>query len=73
MAIVKVIEVLAESPDSWEEAARYAVLEASKTIRNIRSVYVQDLQATVEGYEIRSFRLCAKISFVVEGSEPATE
>jgi flavin-binding protein dodecin len=71
MAIVKVIELLAESSDSWEEAARYAVLEASKTIRNIRSVYVKDLQATVEGYEIRTFRLCAKISFVVEGDEAA--
>jgi flavin-binding protein dodecin len=38
--IVKVIELMSESPKSWEEAAQNAVSEASKTLRNIRSIYV---------------------------------
>ena len=36
--IVKVIEILSESPKSWEEAAHNVVVEASKTLRNIRSL-----------------------------------
>jgi len=37
--IVKVIEILSESPKSWEEAAQNVVAEASKTLRNIRSTF----------------------------------
>lgn len=40
MAVVKVIELLAESENSWEDAVRQAVVEASKSVRGIRSVYV---------------------------------
>jgi hypothetical protein len=36
--IVKIIEVMSESPNSWEEATQNVVTEASKTLRNIRSV-----------------------------------
>ncbi len=68
MAVVKVIELLAESEESWEDAARKAVAEAAKTVRGIRSVYLSEMQATVENDQIRTFRINAKISFVVEKS-----
>lgn len=68
MAVVKVIEVLAESNESWEDAAQKAVKEASKSIRNIKSVYVKELQAVVESNQITGYRLNVKISFVLEGS-----
>lgn len=63
MAILKVIEVLAESDKSWEAAASEAVREASKTLKNIRSVYIKEFQATVEDDKISSYRVNAKISF----------
>ena len=66
MAIVKVIEVLAESERSWEDAAQEALDEAQKTVRNIRSIYVKELQAIVQDDRIEKFRINAKISFVVE-------
>jgi dodecin len=68
MAIVKVIEVLAESEAGWEEAVQKAVTDAAKTVRNIKSVYVKEFQAMVEGDKIRQFRVNAKISFVVDDS-----
>ena len=68
MAIVKVIEVLAESTQSWEDAARQAVAEASKSVRNISSIYVKEFQATVENNQVKNFRVNAKISFLIEGS-----
>ena len=70
MAIVKVIEILAESDKSWEDATQRAVSEASKTVRNIRTVYIKEMQAMVEGDKIRQFRVNAKISFVLEGKKP---
>jgi flavin-binding protein dodecin len=66
MAIVKVIEVLAESEMGFDDAVKKAVSEAAKTVRNIKSVYVKEFQAMVEGDRIRMFRINAKISFVVD-------
>jgi dodecin len=68
MAVVNVIELLAESEQSWEDAARQAVAEAVKTIRHIRSVYIKEFQATVENDRVKSFRVNVKVSFVQEGS-----
>ena len=68
MAVVKVIELLAESDQSWEDAARQAVAEAAKTVRGIRSVYLNEFQATVENDKVKNFRINAKISFVLEKS-----
>src|SRR5690606_41895198 len=54
MAVVKVIELLAQSPDGWEAATQEALREASKTIRDIQSVYIKEFQAIVENDQIRS-------------------
>ncbi|MCF6154368.1 MAG: dodecin domain-containing protein [Candidatus Brocadia sp.] len=66
MAIVKVIEVLAQSEKGWEDAAQEALKEASKSVRNIQSIYIKEFQATVENNQIVNYRINAKISFVVE-------
>jgi flavin-binding protein dodecin len=63
---VKVAEVIAESKKSWEEAAEEAVKEASKTIRNIKHIYIEGQQGIVEDNKIVKFRVNAKISFVVD-------
>lgn len=68
-AVVKVIEVVAQSDQGWDDAARRAVEHASKSVRNIRSIYIKDMQGVVRDGRIAQFRLVAKISFVLEGSE----
>jgi flavin-binding protein dodecin len=65
MAVVKVIEIIAQSEKSWEDAVQTALAEASKTIRNIRTIYVKDMQAIVEGDRIAVYRVDTKISFEV--------
>ena len=65
MAILKVIEIMASSSKSWEEAASNAVKEASKTVKNIKSVYIQDQSALVEKGKIVEFRINTKITFQV--------
>jgi len=66
MAILKVIEVLANSEKSWEDATKKAVAQASKSVKNIRSVYVQDQSASVKDGEISDFRVNVKITFEVK-------
>ncbi|MEE9408366.1 MAG: dodecin family protein [Polaribacter sp.] len=65
MAIMKVIEVLANSEKSWEEATKKAVKQASKSVKNIRSVFVQSQSAVVNGDEVTEFRVNLKITFEV--------
>ncbi|HEX6566299.1 MAG TPA: dodecin family protein [Chthoniobacterales bacterium] len=68
--VVKVIEVLAESEKSWEDAAQVALTEASKTLRNIRSICIENLVASVENNTIKTYRVNAKISFDLESARP---
>ena len=65
MSVLKVIEVLSNSDKSWEDATKKAVKHASKSVKNIRSVYIQDQSAIVKDGEVSEFRVNVKISFEV--------
>lgn len=66
MAVLKVIEVMANSSSSWEDAARKAVKHASKSVKHIKSVFVQSQSAVVNGDDIEEFRVNVKITFEVK-------
>jgi flavin-binding protein dodecin len=65
MTVLKVIEILASSGKSWEDAANMAVKTAGKTLKGIRSVYVKDMSAVVKDGEITEYRINCKITFEV--------
>ncbi len=65
MSVLKVIEVLADSDKSWEEATENAVKKASDSVKNIKSVFVQSQSATVSKGKIDSYRVNVKITFEV--------
>jgi len=71
MSVVKVLELMAISTKSWEDAAQQAVNEASQTIKNIRSVYIQDHSAVVKNNKVVEYRITAKLSFEIEHSPAA--
>lgn len=66
MSMLKVIEVLAESDTSWEDAAKKAITSAGKSVRNIKSIYIDNFEASVENDKIKSYRINAKISFLLD-------
>jgi flavin-binding protein dodecin len=71
MSIVKMVELSSQSPESWEDATRQAVERASRTLRNIRSVWVKEFEAVVESNQVTQFRVILKISFQLdEGDNP---
>jgi len=65
MSILKVIEVLANSEKGWEDATKNAVAHASKSVKNIRSVYINEQSAQIQDNNIVEYRVNAKITFEV--------
>ncbi|MGB4826658.1 MAG: dodecin family protein [Paracoccaceae bacterium] len=65
MSMVKVIEVLAQSDKGFDDAARNAVRIAAKTVRDIKEIYIKDMNGIVENGEIKLYRITAKISFLL--------
>jgi flavin-binding protein dodecin len=65
--IVKVVEVIAQSKKSFDDAAQQAVREAAASVRGIKSIWIENFSGVVEGDRIVEFRVNAKLSFVVEG------
>jgi hypothetical protein len=64
--VVKVIELIGSSPDSWEDAAANAVREAAKTVRNIKGVDLKRCTAKVANDRIVEYRAVVKIAFLVD-------
>lgn len=65
MSVLKVIEIMANSNESWEDATRKAVKHAAKSVKNIKSVYVREQSAVVNNNEVTEFRVNLKITFEV--------
>ena len=65
MSVLKVIELMASSEKSWEDALRNAVNTAGKTVKGIRSAYVQDQSVVVKENNVTEFRITAKITFEI--------
>ena len=66
-SIVKVIEVIAQSEKSFDDAVASAVKEVAKTVKEIKTVWVENFSCKVEGSKIAEYRVNAKVTFVVEG------
>ncbi|TAK43685.1 MAG: dodecin domain-containing protein [Saprospiraceae bacterium] len=67
MAVLKVVEIMADSDKSWEDATRKGVAKASKSLKHIRSAFVQSQSVTVnKDGEVSGFRINLKVSFEVE-------
>lgn len=62
-AVLKVIEILGNSTKSFEDAVQNIVNESSKTVKNIKSVYVKDMQVCVKDNKITEYRVNAKVTF----------
>jgi len=63
MSVLKVIEILGNSKVSFEDAVQNVIKEASKSIKNIKSVYIEDMQVTVNNNLISEYRVNTKVCF----------
>ncbi len=67
MSVLKVIEIMASSKKSWEDATQKAVKKAASSIKHVRSAFVQSQSVTVKDGEVDEYRVNVKITFEVEG------
>ena len=67
MRVAKVSEVLASSPTSFDDAIRTGLARASKTLRNLKSAWVEGQQVKLDGKgQIIEYRVQLKVTFAVE-------
>lgn len=66
MGIAKSIEVIEGSEESFDDAVDQALTEASKSVDNIKSIYIKNMEAKVEDNEIVDYGINAKVTFEVE-------
>jgi hypothetical protein len=66
MAVIKTIDLVGVSTESWRDAAQQALQDASKTLRGIQSMDVLETSAVVEGSEIREYHTHVRIKFRIE-------
>ena len=70
MSVLKVIEILGNSTESFEDAVNNIVAEVSKTVKDIKSVYIQDMQVTIKDNQIDQYRVNAKVCFgIIDDTE----
>jgi len=66
MSVYKFIEIVGTSPNSWEEAARNAVMTTAQTVRDIRVAEIKELDMHIEDGIVVAYRAKVSLSFKVE-------
>ncbi len=66
MAVIKTIDLVGVSSESWRDAANQALAEASRTIRGITSMDVLDTSCNVEDGKISEYLTHVRIQFRIE-------
>jgi len=67
MSVAKVSEIIASSPKSFDDAIKEGVARANKTLKNVKSAWVENQQVKLDGEgQIREYRVQLKITFVLE-------
>ena len=63
----RITEVIGTSKVSWEDAAKNAVVAASKSLRDLRIAEVSKLDMKVEAGKVVAYRARVQLSFKYEG------
>lgn len=66
MSVARVTEITSESTKNFEDAIRNGIARASKTIRNMKSAWVKEESVTIDGGEVKTFRVTLKVTFLLD-------
>ena len=66
MAVIKTIDLVGVSTESWRDAAQAALAEAAKTLRGIEGMEVLETSAIVDGDKIKEYHTHVRIRFRLE-------
>jgi flavin-binding protein dodecin len=68
MSIYKIVRLVGSSPTSWEEAAKTAVEEAGRHLRDLRVAEIEQLDMRIENNKVMEYRVRVHVSFRYEGT-----
>ncbi len=66
MTVAKVTEIIASSPNSFEEAIKLGVERAQKTLDGVQGAWVKDQKIIMNNGSIKEYRVDLKVTFVLE-------
>ena len=66
MSVIKVLEIMASSKKSWEDATKIGVAKVASSVKGVRSAWVQDQSVVVKDGNVKEFRVNLKITFEVK-------
>jgi dodecin len=67
MTVAKVTEIIVSSPTSFDDAIKQGIARSQKTVRNLKSAWVQNQQVKLDGKgNITEYRVQLKISFLLD-------
>lgn len=66
MAVARVTEISATSPESFEDAIRQGIARANETLRNLEGAWVKDMNVMLSNGEITAYKVNLEITFVLE-------
>jgi hypothetical protein len=66
MSVAKIIEISSESTEGFEAAIRDGIAKAGKTLKNIKSAWIQNQQVVVTNQKVVAYRVDMKVTFVME-------
>ncbi len=69
MAVMKSVQIMSESPKSFEGAIENAINRMGKSVKNIRSANIQNQSVTIKNNKIDKYRVNMMITFEVGGSD----
>jgi flavin-binding protein dodecin len=66
MSVAKVVEILASSPNGFDDAVKTGIERAAQTLDEIKGAWVKDQQVVVENGKVTEFRVALKVTFVLK-------
>ncbi len=67
MAVAKIIEIVASSEKSWDDAVKEGLARANRTLKGITGVELASQKMKVENGQVKEYRVHLKVTFILEG------
>lgn len=66
MAVAKIIEITAQSDESFEDAISQGIAKASETVHGIKGAWIKEQKVMVADGKVNGYRVDLKVSFVLD-------
>ena len=67
MSVAKVSEIIVSSPKSFDDAITMGIARAQKTLRNLKSAWVESQQIKLDDKgQITEYRVQLKVTFIID-------